>query len=138
MERAARTGTEEAAGAHAALLAGVGAGVLQALDLEVAAHIGLDGVGLHQGALQGGVTAAADADPVAGRDVRVGVHEVVAGFVAACRTGTGADADAETPDAIADAHAARAGLVAAGEAGGVLGGLQFDVALGTQVGSCPR
>lgn len=43
------------AAAEALLLAAVGAAVLQALDVEVAANIGLDLVRRYHGALQGGV-----------------------------------------------------------------------------------
>ncbi len=72
-ERTARAGTDGHAGARAALLAGVGADVLQAFDLEVAAHLGLDGVGLDECALQRGVVGALNPHRVASGDVGVGV-----------------------------------------------------------------
>ena len=53
------------------MLADVGAGVLQAFDVEVAADIGLDRVGRDYCALECGVAPGGDAGDVAGRDVGV-------------------------------------------------------------------
>jgi hypothetical protein len=84
--------------------AGVGAAVLQALDVEVAAHISLDLVGFDDRALQRGVAAAGDADLLTGLDLGVGVEGVCT--VAPAFAAAGAGVEQQAAGAVADAYAA--------------------------------
>lgn len=131
-QRVAGTRADGHAGAGVLLLVCVSAGVLQAFDQQAAAHLGLDRRGCNHTAFKRGVAAAVDAHGVAGVDARVGVGEVVPRLLAASRTGAGSDP--HTAGAVADAEAARAGLVAARQRSGILRSKQFNIAVCRQAG----
>ena len=110
----------------AAGLAGVaGSHVLQRGDVQVAPHIGVDPVGLHGGADQVQITACADVDGVACRDL-AGVVLDLSLVVAAFALGY-ADLEAQAvlrAHAQGGAHAGAAAAVAAGGDAGVPARLQ--------------
>ena len=109
--------------------AGVGAAVLQAFHVQIAAHLRFDGFALDHGALQRGVCAALQADGIARGDMGVGMHQVISRLIAPALAGTERNAGLRSH---ADTYAARAGAVFAALAGQVLRCQQEDVAFGLQ------
>ena len=98
--------------------AGVGAGVLAALDEQVATYVGLHGRGRNGGACQGGVCAGLDLDRPAGRHMGVLLNSVVPIGFASGLVGRGREGDAGGgAKADGDADACAAGLVLAIEGG---------------------
>lgn len=74
------------------LFAGVGAGVLQALDVEVAAYVGNDLFALNRCSDEVGVFAGFDVEGTACGDEGVGIGGVGAVYVASGHAGVGGDA----------------------------------------------
>lgn len=99
--------TDREAEAGALLFAVVGAGVLQAFELEIAAHLGDDLIALGDGALERRIAARLEGQGLSGRYMRVGPGEIRPVGVAASHTGADVDEEAVGANREADAGAAR-------------------------------
>lgn len=120
------------AAADGLLVAAVGAGVLQAFDLQIARDIGRD-LGRADGrAAQAGVAARLQRHLLAGVDFGWGPAAVLAVGIAV--GATGACRGQQAAGANRHAHTGAGTAVAAAEAGAVVGGLQLQVTIGAQAG----